>query len=279
MTYDMPPLVEVAMSIQFDPPRGLNAAHLGAFWMTQRQDLPTVRTLPPIPSVQDDFGGVGQWLPPALQFALTSEPDCRFQMVSSDEQWMCQLQRNRIVVNWRRRSEQYPRFGATWQRFREIWISWREFLGSIGLPRTRPLIWELTYVNRIPQGELWTHPEDWPRVFPGLWGGPFAGPGQSQLRGFQGQWVWESSNPLARLYVEPQPGRSAEPPHHDELILSLTARGPCTPAGDDSSSSDEGELSRMEIGLAGGNDLIVSTFDALTSDSAKTAWRRHAHTD
>ena len=159
------------MSIQFEPPRGLNAAHLGAFWMTQRHDLPNVRTLQPIPSVQDDFGGVGQWLPPSLQFALNTEPDCRFQMVSADEQWMCQLQRNRIVVNWRRRAEHYPRFGATWQRFRELWTCWREFLGSMGLPRTRPQIWELTYVNRIPQGELWSQAGDWPQVFPGLWGG------------------------------------------------------------------------------------------------------------
>jgi hypothetical protein len=149
----------------------------------------------------------------------------------------------------------------------------------MGLPRTRPQIWELTYVNRIPQGKLWAQPGDWPQVFPGLWGGPFAGPGHSQLRGFQGQWVWESRSPLARLYVEPQPGRSAEPPHQDELILSLTARGPFVPSGDDSSSSDDGELSRIETGLAGGNHLIVSTFDALTSDSAKTAWRRHVHTD
>src|SRR5690606_90804 len=33
ISYDAPPLVEVAMSVQFDPPKGLNLAHLGAFWM------------------------------------------------------------------------------------------------------------------------------------------------------------------------------------------------------------------------------------------------------
>ncbi len=277
VTYNAPPLVEVAMSIQFEPSRELNSAHLGAFWMTQRHQLPIVRTLQPIPAVSDDFGGAGQWLPPALQFALKSEPDCRLQMVSSDDQWMCQLQRNRIVINWRRRNEQYPRFDTTLARFRDGWNSWRIFLKDIGLPPTRPQIWELTYVNRVAQGELWARPGDWHRIFPGLWGGPFAGPADSQLRGFHGQWVWESRDPLARLYIEPQPGRSSEPPHHDELILSLTARGPFALSATEDNSTVESEMSRIEAGLVGGNALIVSAFDGMTSDAAKTNWGRHAN--
>ena len=126
ITYDTPPLVEVAMSLQFDPPKGVNQAHLGAFWATQRNLLPIVRAVQPIVSPNEDFGNRrGQWLPPSLQLALTNEPDCRLQMISSDEQWMCQVQRDRLVINWRKRSEQYPRFSSTWSRFRKLGDSGR----------------------------------------------------------------------------------------------------------------------------------------------------------
>jgi uncharacterized protein (TIGR04255 family) len=279
VTYDAPPLVEVAMSIQYQRPRGLNLAHLGAFWMTQRQELPFVHVQQPIASVSDDYGAAGQWLPPSLQLALKTEPDGRIQMVSADEQWMCQLQLNRIVVNWRRRRAEYPRFDATQERFWNVWRSWREFLGCMNLERPQPQFWELTYVNRVPQGELWQEPKDWHQVFPGLCGGLYEAPGGSRLGGFLGQWVWESIDPPARLYVEPKPGRAADPPHRDELILSLTARGPIRAPASSSAAEDEREAERIEVGFAAGNNLIVTLFDSVTSDAAKVAWRRHVKAD
>jgi hypothetical protein len=88
------------MSVQFDPPYGLTQAHLGAFWQSRRTDFPRVRTIQPIAATNEEFGGPGQWLPASWQFALTNEPECRLQMTSADDQWMWQLQRNRLVVNW-----------------------------------------------------------------------------------------------------------------------------------------------------------------------------------
>src|SRR5690606_26028906 len=134
------------------------------------------------------------------------EPECRLQMVSEDDQWLCQVQRDRLVVNWRKRTDSYPRFGATWQRMQQAWRDWLEFLKAESLPFPTPRLWEITYVNRIPQGPLWKTPEDWATVFPGLWGS-FSPVEGSRLRGFQGQWVWESDDPCARLYVEAKPGR------------------------------------------------------------------------
>ncbi len=142
MTYDAPPLVEVAMSAQFDPPKGLNQAHLGAFWVTQKASLPHVRAVQPISTANEVFGDQGQWLPPSLQLELTNEPDCRLQMTSSDEQWMCQVQRNRVVVNWRKRSEQYPRFSTTWCRFQAAWQAWETFLADLEFDSLKPRLWE-----------------------------------------------------------------------------------------------------------------------------------------
>lgn len=276
ITYDAPPLVEVAMSIQFDPPKGLNQAHLGAFWVTQKDTLPHVRATQPITTTNEVFGGQGQWLPPSLQLALTNEPDCRLQMTSSDDQWMCQVQRNRLVINWRKRSEEYPRFSATWSRFRAAHQAWQAFLSELEMAPLKPRLWEVTYVNRIPKENLWEKPSDWPNVFPGLWGGSFAAVEGVELRGFQGQWVWESSSPAARLYVEPKPGRTVEEPHQDVLLLSLTARGHLDA---DSKASEASKNDQIESGMCCGHNLIVSTFDRIASDRAKKAWGRHADLD
>lgn len=276
VTYDAPPLVEVAMSIQFDPPKGLNQAHLGAFWVTQKDTLPHVRAVQPIVTTNEVFGGQGQWLPPSLQLELTNEPDCRLQMTSSDDQWMCQVQRNRLVINWRKRNGEYPRFSATWHRFRKACQAWETFLGGLEMAPLKLRLWELTYVNRIPKENLWDKPGDWPKVFPGLWGGNFAAVEGAELGGFQGQWVWESAEPPARLYVEPRPGRSVEEPHEDVLLLSLTARGLFSA---DFKSNKDPNTDPIESGMSSGHDLIVGTFDRIASDVAKKAWGRHADLD
>ena len=267
------------MSIQFDPPKGLNQAHLGAFWVTQKDVLPNVRAVQPIATTNEIFGGQRQWLPPSFQLALTNEPDCRLQMTSADDQWMCQVQRDRLVFNWRKRGKEYPRFSATWSRFQAAVDAWHAFLDDSGMSPLRSRLWELTYVNRIPKENLWEKPGDWPKLFPGLWGGSFATVEGAELRGFQGQWVWESTDPPARLYVEPKPGRSAEKPDQDVLLLSLTARGSVVPLGTDSTANAGSGINAIETGIITGHDLIVGTFDRISSDVARKAWGRHADTD
>lgn len=276
VTYLSPPLVEVAISIQFDPPHGLSLAHLGAFWFTQREALPTVRTASPIVTLNENFEG-GGWLPPSLQLALTNEPDCRLQMTSENDEWMYQVQRNRLVVNWRKRNVEYPRFHATWKRFNEAWTAWTKFLVELKFPSLRPRLWEVTYVNRIPQGELWTTPNDWPRIFPGLWGGVVAPVQGASLTGMHGQWVWHRADPPMRLYVEPKPARSGDQPHQEVLLLSLTARGLVDPSNEGVASSDPGGLERIGTGISLGHELIVSTFDNIASDIAKKVWGRNAN--
>lgn len=263
------------MSVQFEPPKGLNQAHLGSFWATQRTSLPRVRAVQPIATTNEDFGGPGQWLPPSLQLALTNEPDCRLQMTSEDDQWMWQLQRNRLVVNWRKRSNAYPRFSATRDRFQAAWVTWSAFLAEMQIPSPKPQLWELTYVNRIPKDKLWASPGDWPSVLPGLWGGAFATVQGAALRGFHGQWVWESIDPRARLYVEPKPGRSTEESNEEVMLLSLTARGPV----DGPNSSVSIAADRIHDGISFGHRFIVETFDRIASDNAKIIWGRNADFD
>lgn len=272
LTYKNPPLVEVAISVQFEPPKTLTLAHLGAFWATQKKSLPNVRAIQAIPTTTEPFGGQGAWLPPSLQLALSNEPDCRLQMTSANDEWMCQLQRNRIVINWRKRSELYPRFSATRERFFESWKAWTSFLveSEIALPKLH--LWEVTYVNRIPKPGLWETPSDWPKIFPGLWGGNFASHDATGLCGFHGQWVWESKGQPARLYVDSKPGRILDDPPQDVLIVSLTARGPVDLNDKRSTANDDQSTDSIVTGVNFGHELIVGTFEKIASSDAKQNW-------
>ena len=194
-------------------------------------------------------------------------------MTSEDEQWMVQAQLDRLVVNWRKKQDAYPRFDATLRRFRSAWDALHEFLNGTGIEAPIPRLWEVTYVNRIPKGDLWESPADWPRVFPGLWSSSFASAPGLSLRGLRGQWVWDSEPERARLYVEPTPARSSESPPKELLIVTLTARGPLQV---DAESPENGRDVVIENGMNLGHDMIVLTFDAIASDLAKEHWKRHA---
>lgn len=276
-TYSRAPLAEVAISVQFDAPRRLTQAHLGAYWASQRGRYPIVHSTQGLPAINEEFAGGRSWLPPSLRLALAEEPDTRVQMTSADKAWVQQVQANRLVVNWRRGDDpagDYPRFTGTLERFLESWQAWNGFLTSVGVAPATPAVWEVVYVNRIPKGDLWKTPADWPRVFPGLWAGPFAGIAGASIAGVQGQWVWETAAPQARLYVEPKPARGPAPAFQDLLFVTLTARGrlPLSPKDPGGETDWEAEFRR---GLQWGHDLVVGAFDALASAEAKKAWGRH----
>lgn len=275
-SYSRPPLVEVAMSIQFDPPQGVNQAHLGAYWATQRDVWPNVRSAQSISPSAEEFGTDSQWFPPALRLALTNLPEIRLQMTSADNQWMQQIQLDRLVVNWRKRSPEYPRFPATWHRFRESWISWNTFLRDYEIAPPIPRIWELTYVNRVPKGQLWASPADWPLIFPGLWGGNVASINEAELSGLHGQWVWEFPGQRTRLFVEAKPARTKEPTVENVLILTLTARGSLVTSGSSGNNIESLSIEPTCQAIESGHLVIVQMFDRIASDRAKLEWGQNA---
>jgi hypothetical protein len=277
LTYSRAPLVEVALSVQFDTPARLTQAHLGAYWASQKERFPVVHSAQGLPAMNEEFAGGRSWLPPALRLALSEEPDTRVQMTSGDQAWVQQVQANRLVVNWRKRDQpfaDYPRFEGALQQFKKSWGDWSRFLVSVGVSAPRPVVWEAVYVNRIPRGGLWETPADWQKIFPGLWAAPFGSVAGALLIGLQGQWVWETTEPAARLYVEPKPGRGPGPEFQDLLFVTFTARGRLA-LPQKTAVSEHDDLDAIERGIRWGHGLIVDAFDSLNSAEAKTAWGRH----
>ena len=266
LTYDSPPLVEVALSAQFAAP-GLSIAHLGAFWWSQREAFPHVTSSQPIPAINEDYDSKGElWSPPTIQLGLSARPECRLQMVSEDSQWMCQIQLDRLVLNWRKRDVDYPRYSVVRDRFISAWESFCEFVKSARVVPPQLQEWELTYVNAVPRGELWSNPNEWSSILPGLWGSQFLSAKSAHLRGLRGQWAWGKEG--VRMYVDVTSSRTEIP----TLILQLATKGR---AVDEPNKNYPASFGRLRPGLETAHKLIVETFDTISSVSAKKHWRRH----
>jgi hypothetical protein len=60
-SYLRPPVVETILGVQFKPLRGLQNAHLGAFWKTLGDEWPTVADAPPLEPQFERFDAGGMW--------------------------------------------------------------------------------------------------------------------------------------------------------------------------------------------------------------------------
>ncbi len=270
--YGNAPVVEVAISIQFDPPKGLNIAHLGAYWNTVRDIYPRVESAHPIPISHELFG-----IPAPFSFVMdTTSPECRLQMASADDEWMCQVQRDRIVINWRKRNADYPRYEQTSERFRSALSGWVNFLRqNFEATTCNARSWEVVYINRV-EDAAWTTSNDWPKIVPGLFATGFEGIPNASLTSLNSQWIWESQSPRVRLYVEQKPFRRT-PQGASSAFLNFIARGPLGQAPQGIDIYDESVWEIISPAIGSGRDMIVNTFHRLISDQARAIWRHHAH--
>jgi uncharacterized protein (TIGR04255 family) len=154
--YKNPPVVEVAMGAQFKPLDDLRAAHVGLYWSHVKSDFPDIDEKPPLPHTAQNLDDLIS--PKQLRLGLSNRPELpRTWFISASGAMLLQLQRDRFVINWRKRpdDDQYPRFPAVKETFMRQWKDFVSFLASneIGVP-TLDLL-ELTYVNTVPQGNGW----------------------------------------------------------------------------------------------------------------------------
>lgn len=262
-SYERPPLVETATSVEFPPLPGLSSAMLGLFWDRYlRSDYVAVTDAPPIESDAARFSD--DPVPRIVSvFRFGAHPGTRLLMTSADQHSLVQVQNGRLVFNWRKlEGGDYPRWDKTLPLFRQAYQKMAEFVSAQKLGPIAPAQWEVTYVNHLVRGEDWERPEDWPDLVPGVLGcpQPVAGHRLQSARG------------SLHFAIEPQPGRLHVELSHglrhvgnietQILILQLTARGPIDPATDES----------MIAGLSAGRSAIVRAFAAVTGAAAQRAW-------
>jgi uncharacterized protein (TIGR04255 family) len=264
VSFARPPVIERVLSVQFEP-LGMTAGHLGWFWKSYLDAGWTKSSnAPPLPDQFESFIKTGSIRLPEFRFETRdSIPVDRLRISNENGDRMLQIQDTRLIFNWIRKNDDYPRYPDLKAEFENHFAAFLRFTDASLLGPIRPNQWEVTYVNHIPAGSLWTTPADWPEVIPKLLRpiGDIAG---TRFERMAGEWHSEIPDKRGRLHLQIQfHQREAE----NILIFNLTARGP--------SGKDETVWEKLDLG----HDSIVQAFDEVTSQSAHEAWGKEPHGD
>lgn len=257
LEFDAPPLVEVALSVQFGSLFGLRPIELGLLRDRWRAEYPVALEQPPVPAaIEADGAGVAR-----LNFMVASAGQSQVRFLSTDQSSVVQLQHDRLTVNWRRSTPEtpYPRYPAVRSTFESRATDLAGFITERDLGRLSVTQVEVTYINSIE-----TAPENLGDISQILrnWEGPAPDLGQPEQASFSLVFsVPGLGRPPVRFYVAVNPAR--RPDGSPALFLTLTVRG--APTGGDLADA----LSFMDQAHA----HIVRSFALLTPDAMHLQWK------
>jgi len=159
-------LDEFVMGVQFEPLASLRAVHLGLFWSRIRAEYPSTEDQAPVdPAVE--LAEIKPRAATITAVALTVPPLPRCWFLTQDKTQLIQLQRDRFWRNWRQveGNERYPRFGRLAEDFHRAWGEFLAFVADQGLGPVNVNQCELSYINQIERGALWSELGELDKVF------------------------------------------------------------------------------------------------------------------
>jgi uncharacterized protein (TIGR04255 family) len=264
-----PPVVEVALSVQFEPIKGLRTPQLGLLWREFQDQFPVTEEHAPLDPAIERFGGVPRAGKAAVRFQMLDAPPtprCWFLNQTGTE--LIQVQSDRFIHNWRQTTgqEEYPRFPPLRKTFAAELETFRSFLQREKLGELCPNQCEVTYVNHIVSGKGWQSFGELGKVltvFSAQYSDAFLGEPEDVraalryvIRDAQGQ-------PIGRLHVVADPAYRASD-DRPMYVMNLTARG--RPQGE----GIDGVLRFLDIG----REWVVRGFTALTTPEMHKEWSR-----
>jgi uncharacterized protein (TIGR04255 family) len=139
-------VIEAYCAIYFRDIMDMNAPHLGAFWEPLRGDFPYTETQPALPPLfmSNPLGMGALFQSPAMDFP-------RSWFLSEDKCILIQIQRDRLIVNWRKidNATEYPSFETLKEKFNKIFESFKSSLATNRIGPIHLTGAEMGYVNNI----------------------------------------------------------------------------------------------------------------------------------
>jgi len=263
--FERPPVIETVLGIQFQRLSQFCSVHLGAFWRSLGSDWTKVKDAAPLQPQLERFAESEVWGDVApQQLVLSGTFVQRGQIRNDAEDRMIQVQPDRFHYNWLGHGGgEYPRYARVRPEFDKALSTFEEFLGNEGIGSLAPTQWEVTYVNHLHKGDLWSTPEDWRQMFRPL-GCADSGSERVRLEAFGGEWHYVIGEQQGRLHVKLQHGREKAGDARELMVLTLTARGPV--------ASGNGPGLEWGAGLDLGHEAIVEGFKNLTTEEAHDYW-------
>jgi uncharacterized protein (TIGR04255 family) len=265
-SYKKPPIIELALGVQFDNLSKVKTSHLGAWWATIKDKFPKVEEHPPLPEITESYEIDPQ---KTVQFRFAGiVPPIRCWFLNESGNELVQVQSNRFVYNWRKQKDEdaYPRFQKISSLFSEMFNNFTSYIEKFELGKIVPNQCEVTYVNHIQPGVGWEKHNQIGNVFPSYTdqrSDDFLNAPESV--GVNLGYVFRdaATKPLGRLHVS----ISSEYRIADKLpilVMNLVSRGaPFSP-------DMKGVLGFLEQG----HDWNVRGFTSLTTKQMHKIWER-----
>jgi uncharacterized protein (TIGR04255 family) len=246
--------------------------HLGLFWERVRDRYPDVSEHVPIETKFETFGAPQPQDATRLRLLVEdiSAVPTRIWFEQKGKPDLLQLQRDRILHNWRARDGEgeYPHYEVVRERFSREVAEFQEFISSEKIGEVRPNQCEVTYINIIELPDGSDVHRSLGRITP-IWLqaaaslemiGAATENAQASLRYI---FADDAGLPQGRLYITFQPGYRTK----DKLPVyrvELTARG---------KPNEETTESAFQL-LDKGRRLIVQSFDKITDTKMHEVWGR-----
>jgi uncharacterized protein (TIGR04255 family) len=215
---DQPPVGEVAFSLQFDP---INKLHSGVAWSFLNEHFPEWPFMAELGPIDDQFEEFTEFPPSAGARLLPMQSAGRLVIESPTKDRLCQLQKTRIVLNWRQGYDDYPEYNVLQRQFLEIWEKFNDFLEQRSIGALKPNQWELVYIDVFARHTYWDTFEDWANILPGLFSSSPVAP-SLKMANRTASWSYDLPKHDGRLHVSANFGKSGT---SDSLLLNTTARG------------------------------------------------------
>ena len=263
-----PPVVEVALSVQFEPVEEFKTPHIGLLWDAEfRQGFPLLEEHKHLGGAPETFEHTGQRTV-TIEFGERPKPP-RVWFLDESRVELIQLQFDRFAHNWRKtQGGEYPRYHRIRDKFEPELKSLDEFLKCHKLGSVHPTHCEITYVNMIHPSGVWTHHGEFEKVFT-VWSGQTSSPFELEVEDgtlmFRYKMKDKKERPFGRLYavIKTMVGTNDRSLAYH---LQLTARGYPIGAG----------LGGVLRFLDAGRKHIVRCFASITTPAMHERWERQA---
>ena len=257
--FEEPPVVEMALGVQFRPLMGLRGIALGPLREQWRSSYPRVEEQAPLaPAIEgSQTPGI------ALQVGFGPRATARYWFLNAAGSELVQVQNDRLLVNWREGEppNPYPRYPLMRALFEQRLGELRDFVERQQLGTIEVVQAELNYVNALPveqggQGRI-------DRFLRGWWGTADHHLGEpEQARVALTFSVPDVGRPPVRMYVAVDP---AEGPEGQALLFfGLTVRG----------APLHGMIGDSLEFMDRAHDHLVRSFTELTPEPMHEAWGR-----
>lgn len=126
--FSNPPVVETVLGVQFPEIEGFRAVHFGLYWETLRDRYPELSDQPRLEPVRERFPRAPMIPGPRFEL-LQRMPPGRVWYTATSGSELIQLQPDRFLFNWRRRSpdEPYPSYETNSKTFFDEFDRFRQF--------------------------------------------------------------------------------------------------------------------------------------------------------